>query len=277
MKYTVFIIFILFSVASIAQSKFEKEYLFVGHCYDDFTYDHRLAEINIKNYDGIFMGGDILSEAPLKREFLDNLDSLVDLSDPMTMWTLGNHDSRSGNWDWISDFTLRKTYFAHYADKSTFIVLNTNIVPYDCETLEEQFYIIKSVCDSIEQSDNLFLFMHHNIWENVPGLPPGWSIGHHNCKYWLANCDSVSSHFYNTVYPLLVDVKERDINVYCVFGDLGAPGKEQFDETSTDGIHFLGSGLFHYSPEDAVLIFNNNNGNIDYGFHNLDSLVIANQ
>lgn len=276
MRFVFILIISIISQVLFGQASFEKKYIFFGHCYDGYTYDSRLSQINLDQFNGRFMGGDILSESSLKIEFLDNLDSLVDLSDPMTMWALGNHDSRSGNWDWISDFTLRKTYFAHYADKSTFIVLNTNIVPYDCEPLEEQFSIIENVCDSIVVSNNLFLFMHHNIWENVPGLSPGWSIGHHNCKFWLANCDSVSNHFYNTVYPMLVEVHNRGIEVFCVFGDLGAPGKERFDEVSTDGIHFLGSGLFHYSPGDAVLIFENNNGLIDYGFHNLDSLVISN-
>jgi len=264
-------------IQAFTQSEFEKKYIFFGHAYDEYSYDPRLDSINIDQYDGIFMGGDILSEASLLPEFLSNLDQLVDLSDPMTMWALGNHDSRNGNWDWISELTNRKTYFTHYEDQSVFIVLNTNIVPYDCEPLEEQFQIIKNVCDTIENASNLFLFMHHNIWDRVPGLSPSWSIGHQNCKYWLANCDSTNAHFYNVVYPLLVDVKNRNIDVFCVFGDLGAPGKEKFNELSTDSIHFMGSGLYHGGTNDELLIFENNNGHIEYNWHNLDSLVLVNQ
>lgn len=258
---------------SFGQSNFEKKYIFFGHAYDEFSYDHRLAQININQYDGIFMGGDILAEASLTTEFLADLDELVDLSDPMTLYALGNHDSRNGNWDWVSEFTKRKTYSVHYADKSVFMVLNTNIVPYDCEMLEDQFYMIKTTCDTISTAQNLFLFMHHNIWDRVPGLSPGWTIGHQNCTYWLANCDSVSAHFYNVVYPMLVDVKERGIEVFCVFGDLGVPGKEKFNEVSSHGVHFLGSGLYHYSPDDEVLIFENHSGEIEFGWHNLDSLT----
>jgi hypothetical protein len=194
---------------SFGQSNFEKKYLFFGHAYDDFSYDQRLAQINIRQYDGIFMGGDILSEASLSKDFLADLDELVDLANPMTMYALGNHDSRNGNWDWVSEFTKRKTYSTHYEDKSVFMVLNTNIVPYDCEMLEDQFYMIKTTCDTISGAQNLFMFMHHNIWDGVPGLSPGWTIAHQNCKYWVANCDSVSAHFYNVVYPMLVEVKER--------------------------------------------------------------------
>lgn len=273
----IFLLFISLSQWSLGQKDFEKKYIFFGHAYDGYTYDSRLANINMDQYDGIFMGGDILSEASLAIQYLENLDSLVHLSSPMTMWALGNHDSRNGNWEWISEYTHRKTYFAHFADKSVFMVLNTNIVPYDCEPLEEQFYMIKNVCDSISQAENLFLFMHHNIWDRVPGLSPGWSIGHVNCKYWLANCDSVSAHFYNVVYPMLVEVKEKGINVYCVFGDLGVPGKEKFNEISTDGIYFLGSGLYLSSPGDEILLFDNHNGEIQFNWHNLDSLVIATQ
>lgn len=276
-KWTLIILSLLLTQASFAQKKMEKQYVFFGHAYGDNSYDSRLDKINIQNYDGIFMGGDILSEASLATKYLDNLNALVDLSDPMTMWALGNHDSRNGNWDWISAYTQRKTYFSHYADKSVFMVLNTNIVPYDCEPLEEQFNMIRSVCDSISEAQNLFLFMHHNIWDQVPGLSPGWAIGHHNCKYWLANCDSVSAHFYNVVYPLLVEVKLRGIEVYCVFGDLGVTGKETFNEVSTHGIHFLGSGLYHHSPEDKILLFDNQNGHIDFHWHRLDSLVQSHQ
>lgn len=277
-KFTsIFMLIIGLNLSTYGQSEFEKRYVFFGHAYDGFSYDTRLSQINIGDFDGIFMGGDILSEGSLALEFLDDLNTLVDLSDPMTMWALGNHDSRNGNWEWISDYSTRKTYFASYADQSVFLVLNTNIVPYDCEPLEDQFHMIESVCDSISEAQNLFLFMHHNIWDRVPGLSPGWAIGHHNCTYWLANCDSVSSHFYNVVYPMLVEVKERGIEVYCVFGDLGIPGKEKFNELSTDSIHFLGSGLNHYSPDDMILLFDNINGQIDYSWHNLDSLVLINQ
>ncbi|MBN1967726.1 MAG: metallophosphoesterase [Candidatus Delongbacteria bacterium] len=260
----------------VAQTNKPKEYLFFAHAYDEYYIDSRLKQIGLRNYDGIFMGGDILSEASLDRKYLSYLDSLVDLSNPMTLWALGNHDSRNGNWDWIFDFTQRKTYFAHYQDESVFIVLNTNIVPYDCEELENQFSIISNVCDTIVKSKNLFLIMHHIIWDGVPGLDPGWTVGHVNLKYWLANCETADSHFKNTIYPLLVNVKNRNIDVFCTAGDMGSGTKKKYSQLSSDQIWFLGCGLYEYSSNDEVLMFKNNNGEISFKFHNLDSLVSVN-
>ncbi|NOR88168.1 MAG: hypothetical protein GQ527_11215 [Bacteroidales bacterium] len=263
------------SLLLFAQSKGCQQYIFFSHAYDGHSFDNRLSQINIQNYNGIFMGGDILSEASLDRFYMSSLDSLVDLSNPMTLWALGNHDSRNGNWDWISQFTKRETFSAYYEDQSVFIVLNTNIVPYDCEDMEKQFSMISNVCDSIQESKNLFLFMHHIIWDGTPGLIPAWMVGHENLKYWLANCDSANAHFYNVVYPMLVEVKNRDIDVFCIGGDLGSGTKKKYQEQSSDQIEFLGCGLNQYSPNDLVLIFDNDEGGISFGFHNLDSLVVA--
>jgi hypothetical protein len=93
----------------------------------------------------------------------------------------------------------------------------------------------------------------------------------------MANCDSANAHFYNVVYPLLVEVKNRGIQVFCIAGDMGSGDKKKDNELSTDSIHFMGCGLYHYSPNDEVLIFDNDQGETSYGFHNLDSLVIANK
>ena len=260
-----------------AQTNNIKKYIFTGHTYDGYSYDTRLGQIHIKNYDGIFLGGDNLSESSLDRNFIADLDTLVDLSNPMTLWALGNHDSRNGNWDWISQITKRKTYSAYYSDHSVFVNLNTNLVPYDCEELEDQFSMIYNVYDTIQEAQNLFIIMHHVIWDKVPGIKPGWMVGHVNVKYWLANCDSVNSHFYNTIYPLLTDIKARGINIFVIAGDMGSGTKKKYFEQSDDEINFMGCGLYHYSTDDVVLLFENNDGNISFGFHNLDSLVIVNQ
>jgi hypothetical protein len=277
MKKLLIILFVSFSTILLAQNKWVHKYIFAGHTYDGYSYDSRLRQINISDYDGIFLGGDNMSEASLDRNFLSSLDSLIDLSNPMTLYAMGNHDSRNGNWDWVSQFTGRKTYSAHYEDKSVFIVLNTNIVPYDCEMLEDEFDMIYQVCDTIEDAQNLFFIMHHVIWNDVPGLQPAWMTGHVNAKYWLANCDNADSHFYNTIYPLLVNVKNRGVDIFVIAGDMGSGSKKKYYEQSSDGINFMGCGLYHYSTNDEVLIFENNNGDISFGFHNLDSLTIVNK
>jgi hypothetical protein len=247
----------------------------MGHIYEYYTVgdkvDHRVEQLDMSHYDGIWLGGDVCSEALLKYSTVKYIDSLFNLADPMTFWALGNHDVRNGNFEWLKEFTHRDTYFAYSGNGITAIVLNTNLIPTNCEDVDKQFEIIRNVCDTIQQSSHLFLIMHHGIWRGVPNLPNPATYAQSDLVFWNANCFSVNSTFVNSIYPLLVKVKQRGIDVICILGDMGS---QHFCMDSVDGIHFMGCGL-HNSPVDEVLIFNHDvvNKKITWGFHNLDSLV----
>jgi len=275
------ILLLLFLGASNLQSQNQKNFLFVGHCYQSGSggtkVDYRIEQLNLSDYEGVWLGGDVCSEAMLNYSTIEYIDGLFDLGNPETHWALGNHDARNGNWEWYEELSGRKTYYAYNNYGITRIVLNTNLVPTNCEMMDEQFEIISSVCDTIEQSKYLILLMHHGLWQDVPGLPSPSYYAQSNLRYWNASCDSVNTNFVDVVYPKLVEVKQRGIEVICVLGDMGA-GLKKFQVDSDDGIHFLGCGLHHNEPEDMVLIFNYNTENqqLNYNFHNLDSLLINN-
>ena len=74
---------------------------------------------------------------------------------------------------------------------------------------------------------------------------------------------------------MLVEVKNRGIEVICILGDMGST-KKKFDMLSVDSIRFLGCGL-NNDPEDNVLIleYETETRNLNYNFHNLDSLLNA--
>jgi len=254
-------------------------YFFTGHIKkvnptkSKYKIDPRIEELDKTKYDRIWLGGDVCTETTQDYSTLQYLDSIFDLSKPGNYWALGNHDARNRNYNWISEFTHRKTYFAHYQDGITAIVLNTNLVPSDCENLNNQFNIIKNVCDTITKSSNLFMIMHHGIWRNVPNLPPPGTYAHSDLIYWNANCDSVNTSFAEVVYPLLKKVKKRGIEIYCILGDMGCNGKKFFMQ-SVDSINFMGCGLCN-EPTDVVLIFNHilSEQKITWEFQNLDSLL----
>jgi hypothetical protein len=250
-------------------------YLFMGHIYEYNTagdkVDHRVEQMDKTGYDGIWLGGDVCSEALLKYSTVRYIDSLFDLGDPMTFWTLGNHDVRNGNFEWLKEFTGRETYYAHYQNGITIIIMNTNLIPTNCEDMDNQFQIITNVCDTITHSSHLFLIMHHGIWRGVPNLPNPATYAQSDLIYWNSNCDSVNSTFVNSIYPMLLDVKNRGIEVICILGDMGS---QHFNMDSEDGVHFMGCGL-HNSSVDEVLIFEHivPNRTITWGFYNLDSLI----
>ena len=274
-------LFLFLLVFSKLQSQNQKEFIFIGHCYQSGSggtkVDSRVEQLNLSDYEGVWLGGDVCSEAMLNYSTIQYIDGLFDLGNPETHWALGNHDARNGNWEWYEELSGKETYYAYNNYDITRIVLNTNLVPTNCEMMNEQFDIISSVCDTIQQSKYLILLMHHGLWQDVPGLPSPSTYAQSNLRYWNANCDSVNTNFVDVVYPKLVEVKQRGIEVICILGDMGA-GLKKFQAVSEDGIHFLGCGLHHNEPEDVVLIFNYNTETqlLDYNFHNLDSLSINN-
>lgn len=254
-------------------------YIFMGHCYQlgaGSNVDYRLEQLDYSNFEGVWLGGDVCITSMLDYSTVQYLNNLFDLANPETHWALGNHDARLGNLEWYEEITNRETYFAYSSYGITRIVMNTNLVPTNCEMIDEQYEIISNVCDTISESNYLILIMHHGIWRGVPSLPNPIVIGHSDLVYWNSNCYDVNSTFVNSIYPKLLEVKNKGIDVICVYGDMGAQQKT-FRMDSDDGIHFLGCGLNNNEPDDAVLIFNyiKQTGMLEYDFHNLDSLYYA--
>jgi len=266
---TLTLVFVFTSILSIAQDTSEQLL--------DFT-----------DYERIWLGGDVCSEAMLEYDIISYIDSLFNISKPENTWALGNHDARNYNWEFYREIAGKKTFNVHSKNKVTVITLNTNITPADCEKLNDQYRLITTVCDTIQSSTDLILIMHHGIWLDVPGLPSPSTYAQSNLIFWNSNCYDVNSTFVNSIYPLLLDVKEKGINVTCLIGDMGANGKT-FSKYSDDSILFLGCGLNNSlytdstelanQPKDKVLIFEHNitTNTLEWEFQDLDSLIVTQQ
>lgn len=266
-------------------------YLFLGHTYDwqsgNHRVDPRVQAIHFSNYARTWLGGDISSEAMLKRSIISHIDSVFDLSAPTTQYALGNHDIRNGNMQYYWETTGRKSYNMHSDNGVVSICLNSQLNPSLCEDLNDQFDLIKNVCDTIQSSKHLFLFMHSGIFGNVPNLPAPINYSHTNFSNWNANCSGPSATFASAIYPLLEQVKARGIIVYCIMGDTGAVYK-QFHAEPTDSIHFFANGINNskfvndpvvlaQQPKDRVLVFEHvlPTDEITWKFKDLDSLLLA--
>jgi hypothetical protein len=263
------------------------KYFFEGHTYQWHTagdrVDERLEKIDFSKYEGIWLGGDVCSEALLEYSTLEYIDGLFNLKHPNTHWTLGNHDARNGNLIWLEELTGRKTYYTSFYKGISYMVLNTTLTPYDCEQLNEQYRIIVDLCDTIENSSHLIFLMHHGIWSDVPGLPSPYQYAQSNLKYFSFTCDDAEATFLNEIYPRLLKVKERGIEVILLLGDMGS---QRIDTVSVDGIHFLGTGLNRSkfqnpverenSPRDWFIEFKHvpDKGWLTWQFHDLDSMFI---
>ena len=265
-KYILPIILFITGIVNGSAQQDTLKYIFLGHTYQFNTagdkVDNRFKNIDLSAYDGVWLGGDVCSESLMLYSTLEYIDSVFNLKSPTTLWALGNHDTRNGNWIWLEELTGRKTYYTTNYKGITYIVLNTNLTPYDCEQLNDQYNMIVNVCDTIQKSSHLILLMHHGIWNGVPGLPSPAMYAQSNLIYYNFNCYSEESTFLNAVYPRLLEVKSRGVKVICIVGDMGA---KKIDMVSDDGIHFMGTGLNRskypdpeerkQSPQDWAIIF----------------------
>ncbi len=65
------------------------------------------------------------------------------------------------------------------------------------------------------------------------------------------------NNFHTDVYPRLLEVKARGIQVVCVGGDIGVRVSE-FEYITQDEIYFLASGVSSGSSVNKVLLFTHN-------------------
>ena len=268
-----------------------RQLLYIGHAYDHHAegrrVDPRLESLDLSPFHTVILGGDVCAEAMQEYSTLAYIDSLFDLGSPRTHYTLGNHDARNENHTWLHQFTGRPTFYTTSEQGLVTIVLNTTLNPGDCELLDAQYAMLRAVCDTITEASHLLLLHHHAIALDVPGIPHPWDMANWPYIHWDANCHDADPSYMAAIYPLLLRVKARGIEVVDVSGDTGFRRKK-VEAVSEDGIHYLGSGIDNsrYArdpaaldsvPPDLVLIFEHQPAKrrLTWAFRDLDSLLAA--
>ncbi|MEM9921619.1 MAG: metallophosphoesterase [Bacteroidota bacterium] len=259
-----------------------KQYLFLGHTYDwgapnSDRIDRRLEQLPLQNYDQLWLGGDLCNRSSKSTATLSYLDSILGISKPTTHWALGNHDLTEGNLQWIESATGRKTYYGTYFDGLYLFVLNTNFnhpqlvsTKDDCPAQNEQYELFKGIMDTITTASHLVVLHHHNLLTDA--IARQQTDMNLTCNFYRDqlpfSCYSDSS-FQQQIYPRLVDVQKRGVQVVLVGGDFGQRHKG-FQFRTQEGVWFLGSGINnsmgreHIPPyvtnlqRDSILLFERN-------------------
>ncbi len=251
-KYLLCLSLLLFLVGCKEQTSYK--FLFVGHAYDwsnwkGDTVDPRLERMNLDRYDGIWLGGDVCANTSLNPKTMQYLDRAFDLDNPLSHFVLGNHDYRDNNIQPYFDATGRQDFYTSRNHNLVVSVLNTNLNSSNCHGLDAQYEMLMNVCDTITSASHYVLLMHHQIFENIPGAEAFRSNG--VCKYYAMNCGSNNSYFKTALYPRLVELEKKGIEVVIVVGDSG--WHKGSEEESVDGVTFLSSGInnTHYIGKDV--------------------------
>lgn len=214
--------------------------------------DTAVLGIDFNSYDMVLLGGDMELSTSSHIKNTSYIDSIFGVSKPTTLWSYGNHDDFS-NLQLLQKTTNKKPYYAYYQYGITFLVLHTQ----DTEPLFSgaQLSLINHVLDTIQKSSHLVLLHHKLLWLRD-------SPDHEFPKSRIANgyidktCYSCvnPNNFYTAIYPKLVDIKQRGVEVICLAGDIGRYVQE-FEYQTKDGIDFLASGIEYNTSGNKVLMF----------------------
>lgn len=279
-----------------------RRYLFLGHPYSwagtGEQVDERVKSLPLEQYQQIWLGGDVCSKLTRRPETLVSLDSLFRFGRQNVHWAFGNHDVKWGNEEWIHEVTGRPEYYAEWIDGILLVVLNTNLLqwplaktpPSFCERMEGQFDLIRAVADTVRHASHVVILHHYCLLTNelADHRFDLDTIFNYYKPFLKVRCAAENASFEKAVYPLLVGIRERGIEVVLAGGDFGQRAKA-FAYQTKEGIWFLGSGINNsvnpaYAPSyvtsfdpDQVLLFSHDpdRKTLDWEFLDLDSLAGA--
>ncbi|TAH40128.1 MAG: hypothetical protein EYC69_12025 [Bacteroidetes bacterium] len=253
--------FLLISTSSCRKNKKDNpadpehtivKYLHLSHTRTNTnpTMDSTVEAMSFSAYDMLWLGGDLASTSSSDDSTMNHLDSIFNLGSPNTLWSLGNHDY--SDLQRVQNYTGRNPFYSYFKNGITIIVLDTQDSLSNIIGAQKVFF--DAVTDTLDRSSHLIVLLHKLIWmygDSVfePQIPSVTNGGFGNCFY------CVNPNNFNTeIYPKLLSLKQRGINVICVGGDIGFNVKE-FSHVNNDGIVFLASGINAGSSGNSGLVF----------------------
>jgi hypothetical protein len=235
-----------------ANNRFLKRYLHLSHTRTAANPDvvSGIDNLNFEDFDMLWLGGDMAQTTSMDDETMSYIDAIFDVGNPNTLWALGNHDYP--NLDRIQNFTNRPAYYSFHKNGLTFLVLDTQ--DNYSKITNDQRLLFDSVIDTLKNSSHLILLHHKLIWMYDDGeLEPqiaDVSNGEFGTCFYCLN----ANNFHSNLYPQLLEIKQKEIEVICIGGDIGYKTNE-FEYTTADGIHFLASGLSSNLNENQAIVF----------------------
>lgn len=247
-------------------------YLHLSHTRTDAnpTMDSLVEKIDYSAFDMLLLGGDLTWYTSENESTINYVDSIFDLQNPNTLWSVGNHDYFDPNL--IENSTGRPTYYAYYHKGITFVVLDTQAEV--SQITSPQLELLTAVLDTLTQSSHLVVLTHQLIWmygnselesqiDEISNGPQG------SCDFCVQ-----PNNFYAAVYPRLLEAKNRKIDVICIAGDIGSK-VSSFEYLTPEGIYFLASGIKANTSGNMALLFSHQpqSRTLHWEFTPLETLV----
>ena len=229
-----------------------KKYLHISHTRTNSNpkLDSVVEQINFESYDMLWLGGDLAQLTSTDDSTINHVDSIFNLSSRTTLWSLGNHDYT--DLERVQKITMRPPYYTFHQNGMTIVVLDTQDSLSNVIGKQKDFLF--GVLDTLKESSHLVVLHHKLIWmHNRPEFEERASsisnAGFGECFYCIN-----PNNFNLEVYPKLVELKHKGVEVICIGGDIGFQTKE-FEYVTPERIHFLASGIHAGEKGNKALLF----------------------
>lgn len=250
----------------------KKHYLHLSHTKTENNniVDSQIINISYEKYDMLWLGGDLSKFTSIDDQMMATYDDLFNFASPNTLWSIGNHDYN--DLSRISSFTQRPIFYTYSTNDICFLVFDTQD---DLSSISgEQLALFNQVVDTIEQSSHLVILHHKLIWMDgettLEDMIPTTSNGEQGSCFHCIN----PNNFYTAIYPRLIEVKNKGIEVLCIGGDIGFYADE-FEWTTPEDIHFLASGIYSGFPGNKAIVFEHSliENTLEWKFELLSNIV----
>lgn len=217
-----------------------------GSPYENNTgiYPKFKEHVSNKNFEYSFYTGDLI-----RNYYLDNKILIKDILNINNNFFIapGNHDVG------LKENKLRKEYLNLFGKKfydhiilndSLFIVLDTNLSPWDLDKI--QFEWFEKILFK-KKYNQIFILTHHVIWNDY-------------LNFEIIENSSKNKPKNNNFYKIDNLVKKLDTNIYFIAGDIGAFNNgSEFFCSKENNLHFIGSGMGNYVKDNYLALRYNQN------------------
>lgn len=222
------------------------KYIHISHTrsFNNDQMDSDIVKLPLVDYGLVLLGGDLMELTSEEIAVMEYVDDVFDIQNPNTLWTLGNHDY--SDLGLISEFTGRNNFYSYHKDGITYMILDSQMD--NSKILDEQLEFVDEILDTIAESSHLIILTHHLIWLDDKGHLSTIADSISNAP--LSDCWYCinPNNFYEDIYPDLIRLEEKGIEVICIGGDIGF-FVNSFEYLTEEGIDFLGSGISYSKQE----------------------------
>ncbi len=227
----------------------------------------KVYQIDFSKYKYTLLGGDMAEKSFGEEKIIRHLDSIFDLKNQSTLWSIGNHDRASDKT--FYKHTLKHKYGLYQYKDVSFFVLDSQDSLSSIVGKQREFFA--KALDTIT-SKKIVVLTHKLIF--MDQHPVMDSLINKVCNGKKGDCFYCHNrnNFQEEIYPKLVELRRNKKQVIWIGGDLGKK-TSRFEYIDDAGIVFLGNGVWFEKPDNEVLLLRNTSEKLEYGFVAFDTLV----